>query len=585
MHAVKQLLKYLKPYKYIALLGPFLMVVEVTMDLIQPTIMQHIIDTGIANSDNKYVITLGLLMILSAIIGLIGGVGCSIYSSRTAVHFATDIRQDLFQTITHFSSSNKDSFGTGKLITIMTSDVETLQRALMMTLKVFVRGPLLFIGSIIVVYFTARQLFSILLFVVPILIVCMYFFTKISGALFQKVQEAIDAVNTKLQENLAGIRVIKAFNRKNHQINQFTEVNSHLTAKNIRADQIVGILMPLTLFVTNMGIVAALWMGVIKVDNGTMQVGVILAFINYLTIIMNGLISSSNVLVQIARAFPSANRIHQVLQTNIDVQNKEEVYKPSIIKGAVQFKDVSYSYSKNGEQVLKNISFSISPGETIGIIGTTGSGKSTLVKLIPRLFDCDKGEIEIDGISIKDYNLETLRNAIGFTPQKATLFSGSIEHNVKYGKDDASSEELVAALEDSCASEFVTRFSDGSNHELTQGATNLSGGQRQRLAMARAFVRKPAILILDDSTSAVDSISENIIQKAIYSEYKTSTIFIVASKISSIKDADQILVLEDGEIVGKGTHNQLLANNPIYQEIYSTQVGKEGMTVESASKA
>ncbi|MFS0782036.1 ABC transporter ATP-binding protein [Bacillus sp. 1P06AnD] len=583
MQSAKQLVKYVKPYTILAIMGPLLMVVEVVMDLIQPTIMQHIIDTGIAGQNHAYVIKMGLLMILSAIIGLLGGAGCSIYSSRAAIHFASDIRKDVFEIITQFSNRNKDSFGTGKLITIMTNDVETLQRALMMTLKVFVRGPLLFIGSVVIVFLTARELFPVLLVVVPLLMICMYFFTKISGTLFQKVQEAIDSVNVKLQENLAGIRVIKAFNRRDHHMKEFSEVNSQLTRKNIRADQVVGVLMPLTMFVINMGIVAALWMGAIKVSNHTLQVGVLLAFINYLTIIMNGLISSSNVLVQIARAFPSAHRIQQVLQTKVDIQNVDSA--PSFIKGAIQFKNVSFSYSKNGEYVLKNLSFSAKPGETIGIIGTTGSGKSTLVKLIPRLFDCDEGDIELDGVSIKQYNLQTLRKAIGFTPQKATLFSGSIEENMKFGKEKADDKDMEAALAASCAAEFVSAYEDGYRHMLSQGAANLSGGQKQRLSMARAFIRKPSILILDDSTSAVDSLSEHRIQKAIKKQQKECTTFIVASKISSIKHANQILVLEDGRLIGSGTHEQLLSENAIYQEIYSTQIGKESLLDESTSKS
>ncbi len=583
MKSAWQLLKYLAPYKWVAILGPLLMVLEVAMDLIQPTIMQHIIDTGIAQKDHSYVITMGLLMLLSAVLGLIGGIGCSIYSSRAAVHFATDIRRDLFHKITHFSNGNKDGFGAGKLITIMTSDVETVQRALMMTLKIFVRGPLLFIGSIIIVFITARQLFSILLVIVPILMICMYFFTKISSVLFGKVQEAIDMVNTKLQENLAGIRVIKAFNRKQHHIDEFSGANTQLTDRNIKADQLVGILMPLILFVINIGIVAALWLGAIKVDDDLMQVGVILAFINYLTIIMNGLMSSSNVLIQIARAFPSADRIQDVLKTNIDIQNVDDAYAPAKIKGKVQFKHVSFSYSKNGEKVLKDISFTANPGDTIGIIGTTGSGKSTLVKLIARLFDCDEGEILLDGRSIQAYDLSTLRKAIGFVPQKATLFSGSIESNLKYGKYDAKQEDMQLAVEDACASEFVDAFSDGAQHILTQGATNLSGGQRQRLAMARAFIRKPAILILDDSTSAVDSLSESHIQQAIDDHYRKCTTFIVSAKISSIRQANQILVLEDGELVGIGNHAQLLADNQIYREIYATQFGKGGHLNESTS--
>lgn len=583
MHSVKQLMTYIKPYKYIAILGPILMFIEVSMDLIQPTIMQHIIDKGIANNDQTYVITMGLLMIVSAVIGLIGGVGCSVYSSRTAVHFATDIRRDVFQKITHFSSENKDSFGTGKLITNMTSDIETIQRALMMTLKVFVRGPLMFIGSIIIVFITARQLFSILLLIVPILVMCIYLFTKLSGPLFQKVQEAMDVVNTKLQENLAGIRVIKAFNRKKHQIKQFKAVNSKLTSRNMRADQVVGVLMPLMMFVINIGIVLALWLGVIKISDETMQVGVILAFINYLTIILNGLMSSSNVLIQISRAFPSANRIQQILNTKIHIKNNEKAYMPSSIRGEVTFENVSFSYSKNGEKVLKNLSFMVKPGEKVGIIGGTGSGKSTLVKLLPRLFDCDEGEIRIDGIPIQHYDLQTLRQAIGFTPQKAKLFSGTIEENLQYGKSKTSLHDIQEALENACADEFVWNFDDTYKHVLLQGATNLSGGQRQRLSIARAFIRKPSILILDDSTSAVDTISESKIQQAIYHYYQASTTFIIASKISSIVQADQILVLEDGAIVGKGTHEQLINENEVYQEIYRTQVGKEAILNESTN--
>ncbi|MEX3624833.1 ABC transporter ATP-binding protein [Viridibacillus arvi] len=580
MQAVKKILLFLKPYKWLAILGPLLMVVEVTMDLIQPTIMQHIIDTGIANQDHTYVVKMGILMIVSALVGLVGGVGCSIFSAKTAVHFATDIRKDLYDTITYFSSSNRDSFGTGKLITIMTSDVEALQRALMMTLKIFVRGPLLFVGSIVIVFMTARELFPVLLVVVPVLIICIYFFTKLSGAMFGKVQQAIDAVNTKLQENLAGIRVIKAFNRKRHQIEQFTDVNDQLTKRTITADQVVAVLMPLTMFVINMGIIAALWFGAIKVDNGTLQVGVILAFINYLTIIMNGLISSSMVLMQIARAFPSANRVHQILATPIDVQNAADPIKLEEVNGAVTFENVSFSYSKNGEQVLKNISFTAHSGDFIGIIGTTGSGKSTLVKMIPRLFDVDEGQIFIDDIPLKQYDLETLRENIGFTPQKATLFSGSIKENLQYGNQKSLEKDMYKALDAASAMEFVGKLKEDLQHNLTQGATNLSGGQRQRLALARALIRKPSILILDDTTSAVDSISEKNIQQAIATDYQNTTTFIVASKISSIMNADKILVMEDGAIVGMGTHEELLENNTIYQEIYDTQVEKGGVLSE-----
>lgn len=579
MHAISRLKKYIKPYLLFAIIAPILMILEVAMDLLQPTIMKHIIDDGIANNDSPYVVTMFGLMILCAILGLVGGVGCSIYATKASVNFATDIRKDLYQTITYFSNRNKDHFTLGKLITNITSDVEMIQRALMMLLKIFVRGPLTFIGAIIIIFFTARELFPVLLFVVPILAFSIFFFTKISGKLFLKVQEAIDQVNTKVQENLAGIRVIKAYNRKNHQVDQFTAVNGSLMKRNIRADQIIGILGPLTMFVVNIGIILALWLGAIKVENGTIQVGVIIAFINYLMMVMGGLMSSSAVLMQIARALPSAKRIVDVLEETPDIKSNENAMKTTL-KGEVEFDQVSFTYIEENEPVLKNISFKARSGETIGIIGATGSVKSTIVKLIPRLFDVTEGEIKIDGIPIKQLDLQTLRESIAFAPQRATLFSKSIEDNVKYGKEDATFEEIIEALQSSQAYEFVEKLDAKEKHIVSQGATNLSGGQKQRLAMARAFVRKPSILILDDTTSAVDSISEKNIQKAIKENFEDTTKFIVSSKVSSIRHADQIIVLDDGYIVGLGTHEELLQGNKTYQEIVETQIVKGGVLSE-----
>lgn len=570
MQVVKQLGRYLGPYKFFTLIAPILMVLEVTMDLIQPTIMQHMIDTGIANGDNPYVFQMFVLMLMSAVLGLVGGIGCSFYSSKAAIHFASDVRQSLYEKMMTYSAKERDAFTTGKLITILTSDVESVQRAFMMTLRIFVRGPLLFIGAVIIVFVTARELFSILLVIVPILIMAMYFFTKYSGVLYRKVQEAIDGVNTKLQENLAGIRVVKAFRREKHQVEQFAMLNDTLTKRFITAEQIVGILVPFTMFVVNIGIVAALWLGAIKVETGTLQVGVILAFINYLTIILNGLMSSSMVLMQIARALPSGERIVDVLNREVAVT---EVAQPitTSIQGMIDFQNVSYRYYENSEDVLKNITFSVQVGQTIGIIGKTGSGKSTLVKLLPRLVDPTSGVILLDGKPLHQYALATLRKHIGFTSQKALLFSGTIEKNIRFGKEEATQQELQLALDAACATEFVAKLEQGLAHELSQGATNLSGGQKQRLALTRAFVRRPAILVLDDTTSALDSASEKQVQQAINEQFQETTTFIVASKITSIQQADLILVLEDGEIVGQGTHQHLLQNNKPYKAIYASQ--------------
>ena len=545
------------------------------MDLLQPTIMQKIIDEGITNQDTAYVIKFGLLMLVSAVIGLIGGAGSSIYASKAAVHFSTDIRRDLFKKIERFSSQNTDTFGNGKLITIVTTDIAAIQSAVIMTLRVFVRGPLLFIGSVVIVWLSARELFPILLVSIPILILLIYYFSKKSGALFLNVQKAMDQINTKLQETLVGIRVIKAFGRQDDEKQQFSRINEVLTKRNLTAEQFILTLMPLMMFIVNIGIVVGLWMGAIKVNENTMQVGVILAFINYLNIMMNGLMSSSHVLMQISRSFPSADRIVQVLETKIEITEPEQPVAYEHIRGDIKFENVDFSYSKNGELVLKNITFEARAGETIGIIGPTGSGKSTLMKLIPRLYDPDSGEILIDGIPLTKLSLQTLRSSIGFVPQKATLFSGTIAENLQFGKENATVLEMETAAQTAVAKEFIDRMEDRYSALLFQGATNLSGGQKQRLSMARAFIREPKILILDDSTSAIDAISEAQVQKALKQQYPHTTMMIISSKISSIQDADKILVLEDGMVEAFGTHEELLEMSTVYQEIYASQSGKE----------
>lgn len=573
MQAVWKLTKYIKPYMLFAILAPLFMLVEVGMDLLQPTILEHIIDNGIAENDTSYIVKMFVLMLVVAIIGLVGGIGCSIYASKAAINFATDVRKDLYETIVYFSNRNKDHFTIGKLITNLTSDLEMIQRALIMLLKVFVRGPMLFIGAVLIVFFTAREFFNILLVVVPILIVLMYVFTMLSGKLFAKVQKVVDKVNMAMQENLSGIRVVKAYNRKDYQIAGFAGINDELMKRSIFAEQVINVLMPLTMLIVNLGIVAALWLGAIKVDAGTLQVGAILAFINYLMIVMQGLTSSSMVLIQLSRAIPSAGRIIDVLEEPVAIQNKDEaVMEP--VRGDVVFENVSFSYIEGTEPVLKNVSFRVAPGETLGVIGMTGSGKSSLVKLLPRLFDPQEGRVLVDSIDVRDYDLKTLRESIGYAPQKATLFSKSILDNIRYGNGEATAAEVEAALLSASAKEFVDKLEAGVEHKVTQGASNLSGGQKQRLAMARAFVRKPSILVLDDVTSAVDSISERKIQQAIRDHFKSSTKFIVSSKISSIQHAEQILVLDDGRVVGLGTHEELINSCPLYREIAITQMEK-----------
>lgn len=575
MAYTKRILKYLKPYKFLAIIGPLFMVLEVIMDLYQPKIMQNMIDVGIANSDFNYVVRSGILMVVISVVGLIGGVLCIKYSTTAAINASTDLRKDLYGKIQGFSGENIDKFSSGKLITILTTDVSNVQMAIMMMLRTMVRSPLLFIGSIVMVFINSYQLSPVLLGVIPILVIALIIIGKKASMLFRKVQESLDGVNTTMQENLSGVRVVKAFVREEYEINKFDKVNEDLTKVNTAAVQSISILLPVIMLVVNLGIVVALWLGAINVNNGTIQVGQIIAFLNYLLQLLMALTMIAMIFIHIARSVPSVERIMKVLDTEPEIIDSENAKQVDNFNGDVEFQDVSFSYNDDGEMVLKHISFKANQGEKIGIIGSTGSGKSTLVKLIPRLYDVNEGKILIDGTDIRDLTISSLRGAIGMATQKPLLFSGTIESNIKYGKEDAALKEMRRAAESACAMEFLSTFEQGFQYELTQMATNLSGGQKQRLAITRALVRKPKILILDDSTSALDARSEGIIQEALEKEFNDTTTFIIALKISSIIDAERILVLDEGELVGQGIHSELLKNCNIYKEIYLSQGGKE----------
>ncbi|NME95833.1 ABC transporter ATP-binding protein [Clostridium cochlearium] len=579
MASLKRIFAYLKPYTFLAIMGPLFMVLEVVMDLYQPRLMQNIIDIGIANRDFTYVLKTGSLMILIAFLGLFGGVMCIIFSTKAGVNLSTDLRKDLYKKIQKFSGENIDRFQSGKLITILTNDVNSIQMAIMMMLRVVVRAPLLFIGSIVMVLTSTYELSPILLVVIPLILVVTMVLGKRVGNLFKKVQEALDRVNTSIQENLSGIRVVKAFVREDHEIEKFEKVNENLTLKNIDAMQLISILIPIVSLIINGAMIATLWIGAVNVNKGTIQIGQIMAFLNYLLQILMSLMMIGMIFIHITRAFPSMERAMEILDTEITIKDSIDAKELDNIKGEVEFKDVSYSYNRDDDLVLKNINFKVKAGSKVGIIGSTGSGKSTLVKLISRLYDVSDGEILIDGVNIKDIKLSSLRKSIGMVPQKALLFSGTIEENIKYGKEDATLDEMIKSAKAACAMEFIDKFEGGFNYELTQKATNLSGGQKQRLSITRALVRHPSILILDDSTSAVDTESEKIIKKSIGEQFSKTTTFMIASKISSIINYNMILVLDDGELVGCGTHEELLKNCNVYKEIYLSQGGKEEQNV------
>lgn len=569
---MKKLLAYLKPYWKLAILGPFAMFVEVACDLMQPNLMSQIVDEGIKTGNLDFVIKTGLHMVLIAIIGIAGGIGCSFFAGIVSQSFGADLREDLYRRVENFSFKNIDKFTTGSLITRLTNDVVQLQTAVLVMMRMMVRTPLLLVGSFIMAVRINARLALILIVCLPILLILGYLLIKKAMPFFTKVQQALDKVNTILQENLAGIRVVKAFVRGEYEKQKFNKANDNLTRLNITASRMVGLTMPLMFLVMNMCIAAALWFGGMNVNIGTMQTGEVIAFINYLTQILFSLLRVGFMLIFFSRAKVSADRVIEILSTTPEIVSGS--CDSPVEKGKVEFKDVYFSYSEKQEPVLKDINFTALPGQTIAIIGTTGSGKTTLVNLIPRFYDVTSGSVLVDDIDVKERNLKVLRSAIGIVPQNPLLFSGTIIENIKWGKEDATEEEVIAAAKAAQAHDFIMSFPENYNTVLGQRGVNLSGGQKQRLTIARALLRKPAILILDDSTSAVDVTTEARIQKALKEWMKDKTCFIITSRISSAISADDILVMEEGQIIGRGTHSELIESCAIYQEIYHSQMDK-----------
>ncbi|GAQ24081.1 ABC transporter ATP-binding protein [Tepidanaerobacter syntrophicus] len=569
---MKKLLVYIKPYWKLAILGPFAMFVEVACDLMQPNLMSQIVDEGIKTGNLDFVIKTGLHMVLIAIIGIAGGIGCSFFAGIVSQSFGADLREDLYRRVENFSFKNIDEFTTGSLITRLTNDVVQLQTAVLVMMRMMVRTPLLLVGSFIMAVRINARLALILIVCLPILLILGYLLIKKAMPFFTKVQQALDKVNTILQENLAGIRVVKAFVRGEYEKQKFNKANDNLTRLNIMASRMVGLTMPLMFLVMNMCIAAALWFGGMNVNIGTMQTGEVIAFINYLTQILFSLLRVGFMLIFFSRAKVSADRVIEILSTTPEIVSGS--CDSPVEKGKVEFKDVYFSYSEKQEPVLKDINFTALPGQTIAIIGTTGSGKTTLVNLIPRFYDVTSGSVLVDDIDVRERNLKVLRSAIGIVPQNPLLFSGTIIENIKWGKEDATEEEVIAAAKAAQAHDFIMSFPENYNTVLGQRGVNLSGGQKQRLTIARALLRKPAILILDDSTSAVDVTTETRIQKALKEWMKDKTCFIITSRISSAISADDILVMEEGQIIGRGTHSELIESCAIYQEIYHSQMDK-----------
>lgn len=576
MKHFRKLLKYLDPYMKYAVLAPLFMVGEVMLDLAQPYLMQRIIDIGIKNSDKSFVLKTMALMFAFTILGALFGFGCIVYSSIASQNFGYDLRGSLFKKVQSFSYSNLDKLEVGHIITRLTQDTKQVQDFIMMMLRLAVRSPLLVIGSIIMSFATIPELAPILVFIIPALIAVIYTIMKNAFPLFKKVQEKIDAVNKIIQENLSGIRMIKSFSQEELEKTKFNFANIDLMNINTKSLRLIAVALPFVFLMINMGIVAIVWLGGIEYTRGNIETGQIVAFINYLLQLLFSLMIGGILLVNASRCEASSSRIDEILSEDPAISNESASVSTPPKKGSIEFQNVCFCYgSESCELALKHVSFRIEPGQKIAIMGATGSGKSTLLNMIPRLYDPTSGSIKIDGIDIKNYDLNALRSSIGFVHQKPILFSGSVKNNIMVGKLDAGESEISTACRNSLSDEFIDRFDDGYDFDLNQKGVNLSGGQKQRLSIARALVRKPKILIFDDSTSALDPQSEAELKRRLDESYEDTTLISVSQKISSVIDFDKILILDGGKIAGEGSHLELLAKNKIYKEIYRSQLGRE----------
>jgi ATP-binding cassette subfamily B protein len=574
MSTVKKLAKFLKPYWLWATLAPLLMALEVAMDLMQPRMIQRIVDVGIAQLRMDVVINTGLWMMGLALLGAIGGVGCTIFSVMASQGFGTDLRSALFKKVQALSFGNLDGLETGQLITRLTNDVTQIEQVVSMLLRIMVRAPLLLIGSLVMAILTSPRLATMLVVLGPVVLLILVWVVKKAYPMFSAVQHKLDGLNTVMQENLAGVRVVKAFVRDQHEIRRFGKANDSLMNQTIKAARTSALTWPFMMMTLNLGVVGAIYFGGRQVMVGTMQVGALIAFVNYLMRTLMSMMFVSMLTMRLARAQASAERIEEILESEPEVQNRPEAAPVLAARGRVAFEGVTFSYDNNGhDPVLKGVDFVAEPGQTVAILGATGSGKSSLIHLIPRFYDVTGGRITLDGVDVRDVDKDTLRRSIGIALQESVLFTGTIRDNIRYGRPDASDEEVLAAAKVAQAHDFIQGFPDGYDTELGQRGVNLSGGQKQRVAIARALLTQPAVLILDDSTSSVDVETETLIQDALEQLMRDRTSFVVAQRISTVLTAHKILVLDDGHVVAEGTHSDLLASSPIYREIYDSQLG------------
>lgn len=571
---MKKYLKYIKPYAKFYITGPIFMMVEVLGEILLPWLLAKIINIGVANHDISYIIKIGIIMVVTAIFMAAGGVMGAFFAAKAAMNTGTDLRMALFEKIQKFSFNNIDNFSTGSLVTRLTNDITQIQNMIMQTLRTCLRSPGILIGAVIMAFVMNAKLAIILIVAIPMIIMTVAVIMKVAFPRFDAMQTKLDMLNSCIQEGLVNIRVIKSFVRDEHEMVKFDQRSSQLAESTINAMKTVIFMAPLMALIMNMAIVAVVWMGGNMIIAGNMPVGNLTAFINYMTQILSSLTMLSMVFLNSTRAVASLKRIDEVLEAEIDLSDDDARFKDKKVEsGDVEFRNVFFKYYKTSDEwVLDNISFKLASGQTMGIIGSTGCGKSTLVSLVARLYDTDRGSVLVDGINVRDYSLKNLREGVGMVLQKNTLFSGDIMENLRWGDENASDEEVINAAELAQAATFIQNFEKGYETQLGQGGNNVSGGQKQRLCIARALLKKPSILIFDDSTSAVDTATERRIHEVFTTTLKDVTKIIVSQRISSIKDADIIIAMDNGVIVDMGTHEELIKSCEMYNDICRSQM-------------
>lgn len=574
---MKKLLKYLKSYKKESIIAPLFKMLEATFELFVPLVMANIIDIGIANNDKSYILWMGALLVGLAIIGVVCSLTAQYFAAKAAVGFGTELRNDLFRHINSLSYTELDVIGTSTLITRMTTDINQVQSGVNLFLRLFLRSPFIVFGAMVMAFTISVKAALVFVVAIPLLALVVFGVMKLSIPMYKDVQKQLDTVVLSTRENINGARVIRAFNRQDEEMETYGEKNTLLKAFQMKVGNLTAMMNPVTYVIVNLAIVVIVWTGGVQVDTGVLTQGEVVALVNYMSQILVELIKLANLIVTITKALACAGRISDVFDVRPSIEDKKDAIEIRDAKNVpmVEFDNVSFTYKGAGDESLSNISFKINKGETVGIIGSTGCGKSSLVSLIPRFYDATKGCVKINGVDIKDYPKEQVRDMVGFVPQKAVLFKGTIRDNMKWGREDATDEDINKALNTAQAAEFVSQKEAGLDTMINQGGSNLSGGQKQRLTIARALIKNPPILVLDDSSSALDYATESKLRGAIRENTTDATVFIVSQRASTVRHSDKIIVLDDGVMVGIGKHDELIKSCDVYKEICLSQMSAE----------